>query len=435
MGMKYVVDPVHGRINLPEWVRHLTNMPEVRRMIDIRQLGLKAYTGFPGAMHTRYIHSLGTMHLAEALRSKLLKRESSSNRNALLENLRNNEAALQAAGFFHDIGHGPFSHVLDFITRKEMGKDHAELAIEIIKEYKDVLYKQSIPWDLVCGIISSESTETPPFRYIRQIIDGPLDVDKMDYLLRDSYHVGLKYGFDLEHLMDCIRVLGTDGNLETYQIGLADTREAIVVAEHFLLIWRSMYTLVYFNQPTRIAEKMFEKAVLSAIKMDKNVMLQFSNAKRFLNLEEFSLLKMLRESSELSMGLVESVLSGIYYSSICEIKPEQEFPPDSAFMKSVKNDEDRVSDTMSELLSETESEYSLICDIVRSKAPKNIRIDRIGPDGEPVELVQASSVVKAMSEQDMTLYVYIKPDLVSKPDFTKEKVIERVRKYAEEWKG
>lgn len=429
-----MVDPVHGRIRLPQWILRVKNMPEVRRMINIRQLGLKAYTEFPSAIHTRYVHSLGTMHLAETLRMKLYEREQGSGREGLRQNLDNNGAALQAAGFFHDIGHGPFSHVLDFVTRMEMGKDHAALAIELMKEYRDTLQKESIPLDLVYGIISSESSESQPYRYIRQIIDGPLDVDKMDYLLRDSYHVGFKYGFDLEHLMNNIRVLGNDDDLTSYQIGLADTPGSIVAAEHFLLDWKSMYTLVYFDQSTRIAEKMMEKAVLVAIREDKRVMEHFSNAKSFLNLGEHHLLDLLHESTEIPRTLVESILSGKLYKSVVQLALEESFPPDSRFMNSVRNDEDVVSDKMSKCFSEDLEEYSVICDIIRSKVPKNIRIDRIGDDGEPVELAQVSQVVKAMSQQDRTLYVYIKPELVGAPEFAGEQIIDSIRNMGDGWR-
>jgi HD superfamily phosphohydrolase len=432
--MTLVVDPVHGRIELPQWVLRVKNLPEVRRMINIRQLGLKVYTGFPGAMHTRYVHSLGTMHLAEKLRTLLLAREEGSGREDLRQNLINNKAALQAAGFFHDIGHGPFSHVFDFVTRKEMGKDHAALSIEIIEEYKDILEKESIPLDLVYGIISSDSSATQPYGYIREIIDGPLDVDKMDYLLRDSYHVGFKYSFDLEHLMNNLRVLGSGDDLTTYQIGLADTPASIVAAEHFLLNWQSMYTLVYFDQSTRIAEKMLEKAVLIAIKEDARVKDQFSNPKNFLNLGEYQLLDLLHESTEIPKRLVESILSNLFYKTVGTIALGESFDPESSFMNSVKDDDDLVSDKMSILLSEGNEEYSIICDIVRRKTPRNIRLERIGDDGEPVDLTQVSHVVKAMSEQDRTLYVYIKPELVSKPKFTGEKIIDRVKKLIEEWR-
>lgn len=109
-----VIDPIHGKIELPQWLVRIKDEAPIRRMMGIKQLGLKAFVDFPGAIHNRYLHSVGTMFLAEKLSSLLVKKEETSSkpRADLVENLKNNRNALMAAGFFHDIGHGPFSHVL-----------------------------------------------------------------------------------------------------------------------------------------------------------------------------------------------------------------------------------------------------------------------------------------------------------------------------------
>ncbi|MHA1495561.1 MAG: HD domain-containing protein [Candidatus Thorarchaeota archaeon] len=405
-------------------------------MINIRQLGLKAYTGFPGAMHTRYVHCLGTMHLADCLRQKLFERESGSERSALRENLENNSGALKAAAFFHDVGHGPFSHVLDFVTQKELGKDHTELALDVIRSCDDVLERESIPVDQVCKIVSKKAADgrSDPYPFLGQIIDGPLDVDKMDYLLRDSFYVGLKYGFDLDHLMEQIRVLGGRDDLSTYQIGLADTPEAVVIAEHFLLIWRSMYTLVYFDKSTRIAEKMLEKAILVAIREDSKFALSVSNPERFLQLEETTMLGILRESEGYPSTTVNAILSREYYEiNFSLLHLENDFSPDEPFMIAIKSDSSIVADKMSTMLNESEKEYNLICDIVSSRVPRNIRIDRKGVDEEPVPLVDVSLVVEAMSKLNTNLYVYVKPELLTVKKYDTRKIEQQVLMIIEEW--
>ncbi|MCF2138071.1 MAG: HD domain-containing protein [Candidatus Thorarchaeota archaeon] len=420
--MGFVVDPVHGRIYLPEWIASITSMPEIRRMMNIRQLGLKAFTGFPGAMHTRYTHCLGTMHLAEKLRSKLVKSKSVIQQERLMQNLENNKAALQAAAFFHDVGHGPFSHVLDYVTKKELHLDHTELSVEVVKKYKDVLENESISWESVCKIISKSFDKGNPCQYIREIIDGPLDVDKMDYLLRDSYHVGLKYGFDLDYLMDYIRILGTDDNLAAYQIGLDSSPKAITVAEHFILIWRSMYILVYYDQKTRIAEKMLEKAVLYAIKNDDKIVTMFANPINFLNIDESILMKMLLESKDTTKKITELIQSRKYFEVVHKIDLTKDISPDSKFMKAVlKSGPDEISEELSIKLSNNE-EYDVIYDIIKSRTPKNIRVDKISDDGEPIELEQMSPIIEAMSKQKYELFVYVKPDVPEK-----EKIIRTIR--------
>ncbi|TXT55447.1 MAG: hypothetical protein BAJATHORv1_40360 [Candidatus Thorarchaeota archaeon] len=434
MGYNFVVDPVHGRIQIPKWVKKLVRNPEIRRMYDIRQLGLKAYTGFPGAMHTRYIHCIGTMHLAKILVDKLKSKEDTHPRPELRENLNRVDNVLMAAGFFHDVGHGPFSHVLDFVTDKMMGKKHEHLAVEILEKYEREIENAMIPFDMLTGIFSRKSSENKPYQYISEIIDGPLDVDKMDYLLRDSYHTGLKYGFDLEYLMDHIDILGNGENLEKYQIGLKDSPNSIVVAENFLLIWRSMYSLVYYYQPTRIAEKMLEKAVIVAIEEDSEFMKKFTNVDEFLKLGETSLLNDLLSTGEESKELVDLILSENLYIPVYEKKFGEEFEKSNLpFFDAVKDNSDSVSDEISRKMSEKFDSYSVIFDIIKNKVPKTIRINKIGEEGEPIELTQVSPIVKAMSKQEMKIYVYIKPKLADESIFKKENIDKQVSEIIREW--
>jgi len=121
-------DPIQGSIELPLWLISIIEEPTIRRMLFIRQLGLKAYIDFPGAIHTRYSHSLGTMQLAHRLVSMLSKKMQDKGNKIIAANLRANENNLMAAGFLHDIGHGPFSHVLDFVMKKVYAKTHEELS-------------------------------------------------------------------------------------------------------------------------------------------------------------------------------------------------------------------------------------------------------------------------------------------------------------------
>src|SRR5215472_17090588 len=110
------LDPIHGRIEIPDWLAKAEQIPAVRRMMSIRQLGLKAYVDFPGAIHTRYSHGLGVMHLAGKI-GDLLEKKGTDEAHSIAQNLRDNKGELMAAGFLHDIGHGPFSHAVDFCLK------------------------------------------------------------------------------------------------------------------------------------------------------------------------------------------------------------------------------------------------------------------------------------------------------------------------------
>ena len=224
-------------------------------MIFNRQLGLKAYIDYPGAIHTRYSHALGVMHLAGKIVDILSELESNKGLPEIPENLQANKNNIMAAGFLHDIGHGPFSHVVDFVLNKYGDKSHENMAYEIIKKLPE-LENHGITIGKVNDIIINKHD----YPFTRQIVNGPIDADKLDYLLRDVYHVGLKYSLDFEHFIRNFRVLGKDrSNLKQCDLGLSCSPEAIVSAEIFVVIWKSMYELVYQIKNSRIAEKMMEK--------------------------------------------------------------------------------------------------------------------------------------------------------------------------------
>jgi uncharacterized protein len=253
-------DPIQGTIEFPPWLVSINDVPSVRRMMSIRQLGLKAYMNFPGAIHTRYSHALGTMHLAGNMVDMLSNKMRKKGKELIATNLVNNKNNVMAAGFLHDIGHAPFSHAADYVLKLMTGKSHEEMAEEIIN--------QKIPSEIENWGITKNSViqligpKTHDFPFLHQIIDGPLDSDKLDYLLRDAYHVGLRYSFDLSHFSRSYTVIGKEDDLSGCILGLDYTRQAIVTAELFIVIWKSMYDLVYLVEQSRIAEKMLEKAFL-----------------------------------------------------------------------------------------------------------------------------------------------------------------------------
>ena len=178
-----IPDPIHGSIEMPDWVEKISKEKSVRRMIFTRQLGLKAYIDFPGAIHTRYSHVLGVMHLAGKVVEMLSEYEYNQGRREIAENLKANKNNIMAVGFLHDICHGPFSHTVDHVSKKYAKISHEERAIEIIKEFPEI-ENDGITISKVGEIITGKHE----YPFIKQIIDGPLDADKLDYLLRDAYY-------------------------------------------------------------------------------------------------------------------------------------------------------------------------------------------------------------------------------------------------------
>lgn len=426
-----VIDPIHGNIEMPRWLVRIKDELPIRRMMNIRQLGLKAYVDFPGAIHTRYLHSLGTMHLAGKLADLLIKKEETKGRIDLKENIINNKNSLMAAGFLHDIGHGPFSHVLDFVLRKALKTTHEAITTEIIeKNFRSALEGDSIPVDHVCRIIKDEHE----YPFLGDIINGPLDIDKVDYIIRDGYFVGLKYGFDLDHFLNQITVLGQGDDLKKCELGLERTPEARVSAEIFLLIWKSLYDLVYHIKSSRIAEKMLEKAIFVALNESKDFRKEMKSIDKYIALDEASLLYRLSEIDSFSQRIVDSIKKNELYTQVFEATLEK-FRVNSEFLQSLGFDHDDVSDVISQELSKAEStHYCLICDIIRTKVPKVIHIDQLDKEGEPLEI--KSKVIEALAKEEVLFRVYASPNFVKKKKgrVKEEGIKAKIQQIIERWK-
>jgi HD superfamily phosphohydrolase len=426
-----VIDPIHGNIEMPRWLVRIKDEPSIRRMVNIKQLGLKAFIDFPGAIHTRYLHSLGTMHLAGKLIGLLVDKEETKGRLDLKENLTNNKNSLMAAGFFHDIGHGPFSHVLDFVLEKSLNMDHEEIATKIVKScFKDILEEDSIPTDVVCQIIKAEHK----YSFLSEIINDAMDVDKVDYLIRDSYFVGLKYGFDLDHFLRQITVCGVGEKLEEYKLVLENTTEAKVSVELFVLIWKALYDLVYHVESSRIAEKMLEKAILVAIEVDKDFKKEMSKLESYMRISEHYLFERLTQTGNFPGSIVDRIRRGDLYLQVFNEKLEvPNFDLNEDFLESLRK-HDFVSEVITQKLSEPESNhYSIICDIIRTKVPKEIYVDELDKEGEPLPI--KSAVIDALRKEELSIKVYVEPEFLKKEEkITEENIKSKIQEIVDGWK-
>ncbi len=213
----------------------LIDTPEFQRLRRIRQLGL-AYFAYQAAEHSRFSHSLGAFHLAARMIAKLrlgyrIPGEA--------------QTAVRVAALLHDIGHGPFSHVIESI----LDFHHEEFTIEAVlsqgTEVGRLLrdYSTELP-ESVAGIIRGDY----PHRALSQLVSSQLDVDRMDYLLRDSLMTGAKYGiFDLEWIIKSIEFNEKDDHLYVSAPG-------IYAVEDYLQARYYMYRQVYFHRTLRSAE-------------------------------------------------------------------------------------------------------------------------------------------------------------------------------------
>lgn len=244
---KQIKDPVHGYIEVPAEILPLVDSPALQRLHHIRQLGF-AYLVYPGANHTRFEHSLGAMHLASLL-CRHLGFGTAETR------------TICCAALLHDIGHGPYSHASERLMQEYTQFSHDDIR-EQLKE--PILAKQleinSISPDEVAALISGSH------RYAG-IIHGDLDVDRMDYLLRDAHYTGAPYGnFDAERLTKSLAVV--DNTIVLNESGIS-------AAESLLIARTLMGPSVYYHHACRIAEEMFLLACRSHFRKDIDAVREF----------------------------------------------------------------------------------------------------------------------------------------------------------------
>ena len=250
---KIIRDPIHGDIKLEGLFLDLLETPEIQRLYNIKQLGL-AHLVFPGAHHTRLEHSLGTYYMA----SKAAE---------ILALDKNENKIITCAALLHDIGHGPFSHTLESILKNALDVDHVDLTEKLIlgeyeifdsdeKEFvtspdvHEILDKNSINQKELMEIIRGTAHKKS---YLSQLLNSAIDVDQLDYLIRDAYYTGVAYG-----MIDTERFLQT---LVVHKNNLAVKRKGVGVAENILMARALMYSSVYFHKTVRIAELMLSKAI------------------------------------------------------------------------------------------------------------------------------------------------------------------------------
>jgi len=234
-------DPIHGFIHADEFERALIDSRPVQRLRSIRQLGFTNLI-FPGAEHSRFSHVLGAMHLAGRAYDALAAR---SNGRLDPDVESRDRRIVRAAALLHDIGHAPFSHSAEELFEGSI--DHEQMTRRLLElpEIERIFdrFGGGLEPQGVVRLLSEPGEGTE--RLLSQIVTGELDVDKMDYLRRDSLYCGVQYGsFDLERLLDTVVPL-EDPETEAWGIGVGEggvhALEALVMARYY------MFTQVYFN--------------------------------------------------------------------------------------------------------------------------------------------------------------------------------------------
>ncbi len=309
--------PIYGSVLLEENELKLIDSPFFQRLRHISQLGFASFV-FPGAVHTRFSHSLGAIHLAGMVFDRLI----SNSVHSLAEHYTSEQIAyfrriLRLSALLHDVGHPPFSHAAESLlpplrslesslfssysdNRQSTHEDFSQMIIQYLaSEEKDL--SESEATDIICILSKNKSPsermnakDGKPMVYplLCQLINGEIDVDRMDYLLRDSYFAGVPYGkYDLDRLINSfVCCLETSTN----QFLLALDGEGVPSYEIFLLARVHMFHQIYFHKSLgayrHYLVRAYEEGEID-YKIDGSV-------ENFLNLTETRLLEEFRTNRE-----------------------------------------------------------------------------------------------------------------------------------------
>ena len=237
--MKIINDPVFGFIRIPEGLLlDIVNHPAFFRLSRIKQLGLASVV-YPGAQHTRFQHSLGAYHLMTRA-TESLKRKG----HFIFDS---EEEAVLAAILLHDVGHGPFSHVLENTLTE--GISHEEISLLIMERINE---EMNGALTLAIKIFKGEY----PKQFLHQLISSQLDMDRLDYLRRDSFFTGVTEGnIGSARIIDMLNVVDDH---------LVVEKKGIYSIENYLVTRRLMYWQVYLHKTAVAAEHVLINALRRA---------------------------------------------------------------------------------------------------------------------------------------------------------------------------
>lgn len=241
MTLKYVAeirDPIHGYIKITEQERELIDSAFVQRLRRIHQLA-GAYLVYPGGVHSRFEHVIGTMHVTGLIGQSVAD-------GAGLDD--DDIQELRIAALLHDVGHGPFSHLFEEVLNEKADLTHEDLSQRITTESNiaDILRRNGYQPARISKLCIGKAKGKP---FMNQVIAGGLSADMMDYLLRDTYFTGVEYGkVDIQRVIDSLEV-SNDGQMML-------ERAALYAFEALLIARYEMFKAVYFHRTVRAAELM-----------------------------------------------------------------------------------------------------------------------------------------------------------------------------------
>jgi len=378
-------DPIHGFLHADPLEAALIGSRPLQRLRFIHQLGL-TFLVYPGAEHSRFSHVLGAMHLAgrifDALTEKRPDLVAADERDRLRRRVR-------AAALLHDVGHAPFSHSAE--DRFAGGIDHEEMTRRLLAspEIEEVFARRGdgVGRDEVVDLLGGRVP--PELRFLAQMVSGELDVDKMDYLLRDSLFCGVRYGvYDLDRLIDTLVPIVDP---ETGAVGLGVEEGGVHAVEALVLARYYMFTQVYYNVTGKALEHHLTEWLRGAGRFWPD------QPDAFLAEDDHSVLAGLRASSDIH---ARAVVARAHFPLAFETR-EHLAPEESAAFEAA----------LPELAARFEPGALLIAR--SSKDPHRLGPSRVlvaHPDGRLEPMEQASHFIRHLTRIDR-YRIYARPDL------------------------
>jgi HD superfamily phosphohydrolase len=282
-----IKDPVHGYVYITEAEKEIIDSYPMQRLRRLRQLAGSEYV-YPSANHTRFEHCVGVMYLAgKVVENPNISRVVSDEE----------EDMARVAALLHDVGHGPFSHVFEQLLIRDLEKTHEDITSWIIEkgELSDKIAKMGYKPEEV-GKLAVGKLHKPAKAFLDQIISSAVDVDKQDFIVRDTFHTGAEYGFiDVFRLIHALDVLGED---------LAVELGALSALEAFMIARIESFKSIYFHRVGRAAQIMLAMAMEKA---DEELGLTaFKTPEEYLAMDDYTVWAALKKC-EKSKGIIDDL--------------------------------------------------------------------------------------------------------------------------------
>jgi hypothetical protein len=327
-----IKDPVHGYVYITEEEKALIDSYPVQRLHRLRQLAGAEYV-YPGANHTRFEHSVGVMHLASRV---------AENPNISQCISEEEGEMVRVAGLLHDIGHGPFSHVFEQLLDKELNQTHEDITLWLVEnsELKDALKRMGCrPEDV--GKLAVGRLHRPGKAFMDQIISSAVDVDKQDFIVRDTYHTGAEYGY-----IDISRLIHT---LDVWEGDLAVDLGALSALESLMIARIESFRSIYFHRVGRAAQIMLALAMEKA--NDELGLTSFKTPEDYLAMDDYTVWTKLKNCKKSA-----AVIRDLERRKMLKCAYERTFYEKDAMVSSIFSREANRSQLQSEIAREAKVE-------------------------------------------------------------------------------